>query len=296
MSAYAGRGDPGKTMALLWGTGKPARRGPKQALQLDQIVDQAMAIADAEGLGALSMRRVAEALSIGTMSLYTYVPGKGELLELMVDRAVGEQALPAASSGWRAGLERYARDTWSLYHGHAWLLEVSVSRTVLGPHTMARFDAVLGVVGGTGLRGKEAVAVVSLVDGYTRGAARGAVEAAEAAANTGQTDDEWWSERAPLLDQHLAPALAAGRLPHLAAVSAEGAFDPPQGSASYTLQRAIDEFEFGLQRVLDGIEAFIARSGPVAGDRARIPAQARRGPRPPPPPARKAGRASRSGR
>jgi AcrR family transcriptional regulator len=282
MGEHAGRGDAARTMALLWGTGKPATRGPRPALRLERIVRKAITLADAGGLGAASIRRVAEALSIGTMSLYVYVPGKGELLELMVDRVVGEQPLPSGDRGWRAGLEQYARDTWSLYGRHPWLLEVATSRTVLGPHVMARFDAALGVARRAGLRGKDAVAVVSLVDGYTRGAARVAVEATEAPAGTGQTDDEWWTERAPVLDQHLGAAMAGGRLQNVAAVAAEGAFDQAEGGASHTLQRALDEFEFGLQRVLDGVEAFVNRPRPARARSRRT--SHRRGTRPSAPP------------
>jgi AcrR family transcriptional regulator len=259
MSEYAGRGDPARTMELLWGEGPTPRRGPRQRLRLEKIVERAVARADAGGLDAVTMRGLAEELGVGTMTLYTYVPGRGELLEIMVDRVAGEQPLPSAARGWRAGLEQYGRGAWSLYNRHPWLLQVATSRTVLGPHTIALFDAALAVLAETGLRGKQAVAVVSLMDGFTRGTARGAVEAAQAPARTGETDDEWWMKRAPILDRQLEAAMAAGRLRALAAAAADGAFDQPPGGASYTLQRAVEEFEFGLERVLDGVEAFMAR-------------------------------------
>src|ERR671915_993295 len=109
MTEYTGRGDPARSMALLWGIQKPPTRGPKPGLQVERIVEAAIRVADAEGLAALSMRRVAGELGVGTMSLYTYVPGKAELLDVMLDTVLAEQARPdEAAGGWRAGLERRA--------------------------------------------------------------------------------------------------------------------------------------------------------------------------------------------
>ena len=88
-SARSGSGDLSRSLELLWGTREPATRGPKAELSLERIVDAAVALADREGLGALSMRRVATELGVGTMSLYRHVPGKGELLDLMLDRVGG---------------------------------------------------------------------------------------------------------------------------------------------------------------------------------------------------------------
>ena len=104
------RGDATRTMELLWGLAPRPTRGPKQGLTLEAVVDAAVALADAEGIDALSMRRVAEALGVGAMSLYTYVPGKAELVDLMLDRVYGEQlAGIATEGGWRARLESRAR-------------------------------------------------------------------------------------------------------------------------------------------------------------------------------------------
>ena len=83
---HSGSGDVSRSLELLWGLGERPSRGPKPGLTLDRIVTAAVAVADAEGLGALSMRRVATDLGVGTMSLYRYVPGKAELLDLMLDK------------------------------------------------------------------------------------------------------------------------------------------------------------------------------------------------------------------
>jgi AcrR family transcriptional regulator len=257
---YSGRGDPARSMALLWGTQKPPTRGPKPGLSVEQIVQTAIRVADAEGLAALSMRRVATELEVGTMSLYTYVPGKAELLDVMLDTVLGEVARPdRVAGGWRARLEAYAREVWAHYHRHPWVLGVSGVRSLLGPNETDLFEASLHAISGIGLDGREMVQVITLVGEYVRGAAGRAVEAAQAAQQTGVTDDQWWKDREPLFDQFFDPS----RYPTLVSLEREGAFSQPEGDLGYNLQNAVDSFEFGLRRVLDGIEAFVAgRRGP----------------------------------
>jgi AcrR family transcriptional regulator len=251
---YSGRGDPARSMALLWGARKPPTRGPKPGLSVERIARAAIEIADAAGLAALSIRRVAEQLGVGTMSLYTYVAGKAELLDVMLDTVLGEVSVPdEATAGWRARLERLAREDWALYHRHPWVLQVSGARPLLGPNAIALYDAALAAVSGVGLGGREMVLVVSVVSGYVRGAAQGAVEAAHAAQRTGMTDDQWWAAREPILDRYTDPE----RFPTAAAVHRAGGFDQPADGVDYLLRDALDSVEFGLQRVLDGIEAFV---------------------------------------
>jgi AcrR family transcriptional regulator len=255
MTEYVGGGDAAKTMALLWRLERPARPGPKQRIDVERIVAEAVAIADRDGLAGLSMRRVADAVGIGTMSLYTYVPGKAELLEVMVDRAVGEVAVPEprANAGWRSSLDAYARATLELYTRHPWLAEVATSRTVFGPNVLARFDAAIGIVRRAALPARDVVRVVSVVDGFVRGAAKDLIDAEQAPARTGQAEDDWWWARAPLLDERL----EAGDFPHIMAVAAEGAFEQSQDETGYMVQEAVDQFEFGLARILDGVEALV---------------------------------------
>jgi AcrR family transcriptional regulator len=254
MTEYTGRGDPARSMALLWGIQKPPTRGPKPGLRVERIVEAAIRVADAEGLAALSMRRVAGELGVGTMSLYTYVPGKAELLDVMLDTVLGEVARPdAVAGGWRDRLEAYARELWAHYHRHPWALRVSGARSLLGPNETALYEASLAVVSGIGLSGREMMQVVTLVGEYVRGAAARAVEAAQVAKETGVTDEQWWREREPLLDQVFDPA----RYPTVTRIAEEGAFSQPEGGLDYNLQDAVDSFEFGLRRVLDGIEALV---------------------------------------
>jgi AcrR family transcriptional regulator len=253
---FTGRGNPQRSIDLLWGTTKAPTRGPKPGLSVQLIVRAAIEVADADGLAALSMRRVAERLGVGAMSLYTYIPGKAELLDVMMDAVLAEEALSDAVTGdWRARLELLARENWSLYQRHPWVLHVSGVRAWLGPNDLALFEAALASVAGLGLSGREMVSVVSLVGGYVKGAARAAAEAAQAAQQTGETDNEWWAAREPLLDKYFDPE----RYPTAVAVHTMGGFEQSSNDHEYLAQSALDDFEFGLQRVLDGIATFVQR-------------------------------------
>src|SRR5207253_2790191 len=107
---YTGRGDPAKSLELLWGLRSRPTRGPKPALTIEQIVAAAVGIADTEGLVAMSMRRVADELGVGAMTLYRYVPGKAELLDVMLDSVYGEMSRREVDGDWRAKLDAVARE------------------------------------------------------------------------------------------------------------------------------------------------------------------------------------------
>jgi AcrR family transcriptional regulator len=246
---YSGPGDPARSMELLWGTGPtPKSRGPKQGLTVDRIVRAGIEIADAEGLGALSMRRVADRLGVGTMSLYTYVPSKVELVDVMFDRAIGEAARQDVDGGWREKLTEVARSEWDLYRRHPWLLQVmAMSRPSLGPNTMAAYDHNLRAVDGIGLTDLEMDSVITMVQVYVQGTARAAVEMATSARDTGVTDAEWWAAYSPLLAKVFDPVKypVAARVGQVAGETYQAAYDPKHG------------FEFGLARILDGVAALI---------------------------------------
>ena len=274
---YPGRGNARRSLELLWGVRRAPRRGPKPGLSVDRVIEAAIDLADREGLTALSMRRVADELGVGAMSLYTYVPAKAELLDLMLDAVFGEQvaeleafasrpgevrdAEPAAEGhgggpgvpGWRAGLEARARIDWALAERHPWLTQVSSSRAILGPNETSALDRSLRFLVGTGLTAREMVAAVDTVAMFANGVARRAVETREAPRRTGMTDDEWWREREPLMAEFYDWA----RFPTVIEVAAAGGFDEPAGTVNYLLQFLVDDFEFGLQRLLDGIGALI---------------------------------------
>jgi AcrR family transcriptional regulator len=247
---YTGAGDPARSLALLWRTReKSGGKGKgRPDLSVDAVVRAAIEIADTDGLAALSMRRVAERLGVGTMSLYTYVPGKAELLDVMLDTVVGEYERPAViEGGWRAALEFIARERWSLYQRHPWMLYVATSRPPLGPNITAAYEYELTAIDGIGLTDLEMDSVVTLMGGYVHGAARGAVEAAQATQHTGMTDEQWWHAHSP----YLATIMDASRYPLASRV---GSASGEAHNAAYNPGHA---FEFGLERILDGIETLI---------------------------------------
>src|SRR5258706_10010892 len=118
-------GDPGRSIALLWGVAESGRRGPKPRHTVEDVVRAAIALADAEGLAALSMRRGAETLQLSPMSLYTYVPSKAELTDLMVDRVAGEMVDPDPAAGdWRQQLTSLCRQRWATAQRHPWIMQL----------------------------------------------------------------------------------------------------------------------------------------------------------------------------
>ena len=247
---YSGSGDPQRTIDLLWGVHR-RRRGPRPSLSGEQVVTTAIRIADQDGLGGLSMRRLADDLGITAMSLYGYVPTKAELLDVMADRTYAEITLrDSQATPWREKLAALAGQHWDLLLAHPWLLQIATSRPLLGPGMTAFYDAELAAVDGLGLTDIDMDLIVSLLDDYVRGAARGTVEAAQAPARTGVSDQQWWQTYGPLLADVLDPARYPTALRVGAAAGAEyGAAHDPARS-----------FKFGLQRIIDGIEAFITEA------------------------------------
>ncbi|GAB3481068.1 TetR/AcrR family transcriptional regulator [Amycolatopsis cihanbeyliensis] len=245
---YSGAGDPARSLALLWRTQERVSRKGKPELSVDRIVRAAIHLADTDGLATLSMRRVADHLGVGTMSLYTYVPGKAELLDVMLDTVYGElDRTERPGEGWRARLEAAARANRALYHRHPWMLQVATSRPLLGPQFSAKYEHELRAVDGIGLSDLEMDSVVTLVNGFVHGAVRGAVEAVQVRQRSGMTDEQWWHAHAPFLNRVMDPA-------HFPVGARVGAAAGEEYGAAHDPEHA---FEFGLRRVLDGIEMFV---------------------------------------
>ena len=131
-----GAGEPSRTLALLWRDAEgihseraERRRGPGRSLSVDAVVDAGLALADADGLAAVTMRAVARHVGVSTMSVYTYVPGKAELLDLMHDAVLGELPTDYRAHGdWRSATEASVRDVWALYERHPWMLHIAGGR------------------------------------------------------------------------------------------------------------------------------------------------------------------------
>jgi len=225
----------------LWGLRGPSRRGgPKPALSLERIVAAAVELADAGGLTALSMSRLAEKLGFTTMSLYRYVASKDDLLVLVLDAALGQP--PTAPDGdWRAQCVGWAGALRDGYRQHPWTMELPISGLPAGPNQLAWFDRGLAALAPTRLAEGEKASSVLLLATYVRSQTQLMTDLIEAA-RSGQTPD--W---AAVVERLADPA----RFPAVARVVAAGVFaDDPDRPEQYP----DDEFDFGLHRILDGIE------------------------------------------
>jgi AcrR family transcriptional regulator len=244
--------DVDRTLELLWrGTlGIPrGSRGPKQRVSVDEVVRAAIAVADAEGLPAFSMRKVADRLGLKLMSIYTYVPGRAELIGLMTDEVAGERALPPHEGALRQRLAGVAWQRWDEFHRHPWLLQVEDSRPWIGPHVSDRYEWQLAAVEGAGFTDLEMDQVITLVGNFAAGSARFSIDMRRTAEQSGISDAEWWAVNAPVLER-LMPADAypiSGRVGQAAGQEYNAVGDPDRS------------FRFGLDRILDGIERLLDR-------------------------------------
>jgi AcrR family transcriptional regulator len=244
------------SIELLWGLREAGSRGPRRGLTLERIVDAGVAVALSEGVGALSMARIAKELGVGTMSLYRYVASKDELLSTMVDTALGTPLPPEPGEDWRAGLMRWAVGVRTGYQSHPWSLRVPISGPPLGPNNVAWLDNALGALEGTVLTEQEKLSCVLLVSGFVRNDATLALDFAEAAGG---------EMVMPGYGQLLARLTTAEAMPSLHRAIVSGSLDDPDDPDA--------EFSFGMGRILDGIDALMKSKGKT--QRRRPPARRR---------------------
>jgi AcrR family transcriptional regulator len=227
-------GDEGRplprVLALLWDENTPPRRSA--GLSRDRIIAAAMDLADADGLGALSMAKLAERLGCGTMSLYRHVSNKDELLVFMLSAAASPPPAAADSTNWRGALTDWANGLWEVYHRHPWVLQASSARPPADPGQVAWLDAGLASLGSTALSERDKLSTVLAVLHFARGAAALAIE-------TGAVPDRDYPELLKrLIDETRFPAL-------FAALRA-GAFDDASSEP-------LAVFHTGLSQLLDGV-------------------------------------------
>ncbi|MEU2912244.1 TetR/AcrR family transcriptional regulator [Streptomyces massasporeus] len=263
MVVFAGQGDFRRSLALLWRTpGEAVPRsgpGPRPGLTVDAIVDAGIAIADASGIAAVSMREVGKRVGRTGMALYTYVPSKDELVDVMYDRALAE--MPTGydlTDGWRAALSAWTHDYWAFCLRHPWTLQVSQARPVLGPNENAMLETVLRILFATGLSAQVLRRVVGTLINHVRGAAQTVVDSRQAAAATGVSDEDWWAARSAAFEE-VVPDFAE-RFPTVVRLAEEAATAPPEPELPYLEREATETFDAGLAVLLDGIEAIVRRS------------------------------------
>ncbi|MDX3227578.1 TetR/AcrR family transcriptional regulator [Streptomyces sp. ME19-01-6] len=231
-----------ETVRLLWGPHAKPSRGPRPTLDLDRIARAGIEIADSEGLAGVSMQRVAAQLGVTKMALYRYVPGKAELVALMVEAAIGPYpAADAQHDGWRGQLEDWARCLLSVFLRHPWTLDATIGPRVMGPAELGWMERAVSALDGTGLSGAERMDAVVLLVGHVRGI----TQQARAAGPAGTPEAE--------LSRVLADLMRAQgeRFPALAAALASAEQSGGQDQA----------WEFGLQRIMDGLAVLIDQRG-----------------------------------
>ncbi|WP_225824106.1 GntR family transcriptional regulator [Streptomyces naphthomycinicus] len=234
-------------------TQAPPVPASEQDLTLERIVRTAIAIADSEGLSALSMRGVAARLGVAAMSPYRYVPSKDDLVLLMADTAFGEETPPAdAPAEWRPRIELGARTLWTLHRRHPWLAQTgSLTRPLVVPGLMVHAEWALSALDGHGLDPTTLFDIHVLLYSHVQGLAVHLEREAHAEASTGQSEEEWMDSRVPTLRA----LVASGRFPAFAKVA--GAFDNGYDLRLDTL------FELGLKALLDGLTPLVEGRGAV---------------------------------
>lgn len=240
-------------LELLWRTAPATKRGPRKGLTVDAVVEAAIAIADDEGLEAVTMRRLARSLGVAPMTLYTYVPSKTELVVLMLDALYASmERTETEGRPWRERLAAVARDNHAMYLAHPWAATVSQTRPPLGPGQCAKYERELRALEGIGLGDVEMDDALAHLLAFVRTAAADAARAEAEREASAMSDRQWWEANGPLL----AKVLDAERFPTAvrvgrAAGEARGtAFDPRHA------------FEFGLERTLDGLAVLVGGSEP----------------------------------
>ncbi|WFE49099.1 TetR/AcrR family transcriptional regulator [Micromonospora sp. WMMD1155] len=231
-----------------WGLRERPPKGPRPGMSVSTIVDTAVRVADADGLAAVSMSRVAKELGAATMALYRYVGSKDELLLLMVDTGYGPPpGPPAPQDDWRAGLTRWAWAEHEVLRRRTWLLHVPISGPPITPQQLGWLEDGLRCLDGTTLAEGEKMSTLLLITGYVRNEATLTSQIAEGAQVSGVTPNEMMPAYSRMLTRLIDPT----RFPALHRVLSAGGIDQDDDPD--------DEFVFGLDRILDGIEALIHR-------------------------------------
>ena len=220
-------------MPLIWE--REPYQPKRQALSVERVVNASVAIADAEGLDALSMRRVAAELSTGTTTLYRYVDSRDDLLDLMAD-AVHDDHAPLTGD-WRADLDAYAHHERALWLRHTWLAPLLATRPLLGPNWLRGLEHALSAAAPLTSDIADAASAVGLIRDYVRGAVMRELAEKQTQRRTGQTEEQWRAAVAP----YLRKVVESGAYPQVSRMT--DALDPSPA----------EQFSYGLRRILAGI-------------------------------------------
>ncbi len=243
-----------RSLALLWAGQTPGRRGPRAQLTVERIARAAIQVADADGLDALSMQRVATELGYSTMSIYNHIPGKDLLLEVMADIAAAKPPELDGAKDYRDAVRRWAGALWAGFQTHPWLLRVPLDHSPIGPNQLAWLDRLLRPLLEAGLAPGEARAAALHLTAVVRGTSQIGLDMNSAHKTDGgrpRTETELARALSELIDPEGYPALAAVHAAEVSVVSGR------EQTGEGTLPA---EIGFGVDRFLDGIDAWVAKS------------------------------------
>ena len=214
---------------------------PRIPLTRDRVLSAAIAFADERGIGSLTMRRLGEALGVEAMSLYNHVANKDQLLDGMVDLVFSEIDLPSDGADWRTAMRQRAVSARQALSRHPWAIGLMESRTSPGPATLRHHDAVIGSLREAGFSIEMTAHAYSVLDSYIYGFAL------QEASLPFDTKEETAQVAQTILDR-----LAPDEYPHLTELAVDHVLQPGYDYG--------DEFEFGLQLILDGLERAVDRA------------------------------------
>lgn len=233
-----------RSLDLLWGVEPARRRGRRPRATSADIVRTAITAADIGGLAAISMRKIAEELGVTAMAIYSHVPSKSVLVDVMLDHVLAE-ARPGedrSAAGWREGLRQSALRTRGMYLQHPWTLEIPATRRPFGPNLLASMEAELKIVSDLGLPPADMARIVGTIDHYVHGATAADLEIAQETRDSELSDADWFAVHGTMLSRYT----TFEDYPTLLTLWGSGALTTPS-----------HDFDFGLERVLDGIEDYI---------------------------------------
>ncbi|KAB2349095.1 TetR/AcrR family transcriptional regulator [Actinomadura rudentiformis] len=250
----------------IWMRPERPTRGPRPAYSRAQITEAAVRIADAEGVEAATMRRIAAEIGAGAMSLYRYVPSRDDLIELMVDRIEGEQNLPARPTGdWRADLALLAEETRAMWLRHPWVATLQRARPAVGPNQLRIIEFAMGTLD-VGLPIDEVLGLINILNGYIERTVRGELMWVEESRRSGIGESDWMARNGPYVRQ----LMASGDYPMFTRIVLDARqphMDPEE------------RFRYGLERVLDCI-AVAVEAAPLPPEVAFTPQDGDSGERP----------------
>jgi AcrR family transcriptional regulator len=213
--------------------GTETRTRPR--LSRDRVLRAAIGLADAGGIESLTMRRLGEELGVEAMSLYRHVANKVDLLDGMIDGVFAEIDLPSARTDWTTAMRQRAISVRAVMSRHPWATGLMESRTTPGPATLRHHDAVIGTLRGAGFSIALAAHAFSALDSYIYGFA---LQEASLPFDTAEETTE--------LAQAILARMSPDAYPHLTEMATEHVLQPGYDYG--------DEFEFGLDLILDGLQ------------------------------------------